>query len=343
MVYSTQRGRRKVALFRVDSVTEEGKKRLIAEGIDVARLQKMRARYLNSSYGGAKSKEFVNTDPDTILVVGKGFCTHGGFYSAGPVLAVEDAYFMSRVIAANLLWFVDRAGASNGVTGVPVLAAEGAGVRARDATPDIRVGDYGWRRPKNFMQLRTAADAKNDPPLTEELAKAKKALGEEIKKAGAVDVRQVAKEVANPFTALTEEGKDKLKFRGLDPTRLPKLKALYLTGEFCGRSSKDFVNTDPDTVLVIGKGFVTHGEVYSLGPVLAIGDAHFMSNVTGADIVWFTEQSCPGGETRGAPIIFSLTASHSSIGPRTKNVWHGDYGWRPPKDFPEKAKDGADK
>jgi hypothetical protein len=134
-------------------LTDEGKKRLTAAGIDVARLQRMRARYLRGSYGGALAKEFVNPDPDTILVVGKGFCTHGGVYSAGPVLAVGDAYFMSRVQVANLLWFVDRAGASNAVTGAPVLAAHGAGSHALGATPGILVGDYGWRPPPQELPL----------------------------------------------------------------------------------------------------------------------------------------------------------------------------------------------
>jgi hypothetical protein len=158
-----------------------------------------------------------------------------------------------------------------------------------------------------------------------------------------VDVAQVAKEVANPFTALTEEGKAKLKFRGVDLDRLPKLKAVFLTGNYCGADSKDFVNTDPDTVLVIGKGFVTHGQVYSLGPVLAVDDAHFMGDVTGADIVWFADQSFPRGHTRGAPVILAPTARHSQMGVATKHIWQGDYGWRAPKDFPGQGKVGADK
>jgi len=324
-------------------LTDEGKKRLTAEGIDVALLQKMRARYLKGSYGGANAKEFVNPDPDTILIVGKGFCTHGGVYSAGPVLAVENAYFMSRVHVANLLWFVDRAGASDAVTGAPVLAAHGAGVHAVRATPDIRVGDYGWRPPKTFLQPLTAADARNDPPPTAELAKAKKELAEQVKKAGAVDVTQVARKVANPFTALTEEGKTRLKFRGIDPDRLPKLRAVYLTGNYCGAASTDFVNNDPNTVLVIGKGFVTHGRVYSLGPLLASDDAHFMGEVTGADIVWFVDQSFPRGQTRGAPVILAPTAHHSQMGVGTKHIWQGDYGWRAPRDFPAQVKGSADK
>jgi hypothetical protein len=323
-------------------LTEEGKKRLTAEGIDVARLQKMRARYLQGSYGGALAREFVNTDPDTILVVGKGFVTHGGVWSAGPVLAVEDAHFMSRVNVANLLWFVDRAGASGEVKGAPVVAADGAGVHALRQTPGILVGDFGWRPPKNFLQPPTAAEAKNDPPPTEEWAKAKKEVAAEIDKAAAADVRQVAREVANPFTALTEEGKARLKLRGVDPDRLSKLKALYLTGSFVGAASKDLVNKDPDTVLVIGKGFITHGQVYSLGPILAVEDAHFMGDVTGADVVWFADQSFPRGKTRGAPVILAPTAQHSQMRVGTRHVWHGDYGWRAPKDFPGKAKEGAD-
>src|SRR5439155_19211295 len=102
---------------------------------------------------------------------------------------------------------------------------------------------------------------------------------EQIRKARSFDVTQFAKAIANPFTALTKEGKTKLKLRGIDFDRLPKLKAVYLTGNYCGAASKNFVNNDPDTVLVIGKGFITHGQVYSLGPLLAIDDAHFMGAV----------------------------------------------------------------
>ena len=149
--------------------------------------------------------------------------------------------------------------------------------------------------------------------------------------------------MANPFTALTEEGKTKLKFRGIDPERLPKLKAVYLTGEYCGADSKDFVNNDPDTVLVIGKGFITHGQVYSLGPILAVENAHFMSNVTGADLVWFADESLPRGQTQGAPVLLAPTAHHSGLYPVNKHVWKGDYGWRPPKDWPGKAKEDANK
>jgi hypothetical protein len=307
-------------------LTEEGKKRLTAESIDVARLKKMRARYLTGSYGGARAKVFVNKDPNTILVVGKEFVTHRGVHSAGPILALENANFMSGVRSADLLWFMDRAGASNSVIGAPVIS-----------------GDDGWRPPKNFLQPLTSADAKNDPPPTEELAKAKKELAERVKKAAAVDVKKFASEVANPFTALTEEGKAKLQVRGIDVDRLPKLKALYLTGNYCGADSKDFVNNDLDTVLVIGKGFITHGQVYSLGPVLATDDAHFMGDVTGADLVWFADQSFPRGKTTGSPVILAPTAEHSQMRVVTRHVWQGDYGWRAPKDFPRQTKERADK
>ena len=193
------------------------------------------------------------------------------------------------------------------------------------------------------MQPLAAADAKNDPPAAEELAKAKKELAEEVKKTGDVDVLKFATTVANPFTMLTEEGKTKLKLRGVDPVRLAKLKAVYLTGNHRDTGSKGLVNNDPDTVLVIGKGFITRGPVFSLGPILAIENAHFMGNVTGADVVWFADQSFPRGQTRGAPVILALTAIHSQMGTGTKHIWQGDYGWRAPKDFPEKAKEGADK
>src|SRR6202040_2279372 len=139
-------------------------------------------------------------------------------------------------------------------------------------------------------------------------------LAQLVKKARAVDVRQHAQEIANPFTALTDEGKAKLRVRGLDPDPLTKLKALYLTGNYCGAAGKDFVNNDPNPVLVIGQGFITHGPVYSLGAVLAGGPAHFRNNVTGANLGWFVDKSCPRGQTRGAPVILAPTAHHSQMG-----------------------------
>jgi hypothetical protein len=81
----------------------------------------------------------------------------------------------------------------------------------------------------------------------------------------------------------------------------------------------------------------------ALGPLLAIDDAHFMGDVTGADVVWFADKSFPRGQTRGAPAILAPTAHHSQMGVETRHVWQGDYGWRAPKDFLGQAKEGVDK
>jgi hypothetical protein len=96
---------------------------------------------------------------------------------------------------------------------------------------------------------------------------------------------------------------------------------------------KHFVNRDPDTVLVIGKGFKTHGDIFSVGPVLAVEDAHFMGDVTGADLVWFVDESFPRGVTTGLPVILAPSAKHSQMNAGSPDIWWGDYGWRRPTDF----------
>src|SRR5205823_5288433 len=123
--------------------------------------------------------------------------------------------------------------------------------------------------------------------------KKKKKLRDQITAETGVATSDWCKSVVNPFTNLTPEGKAKLRARGIDAERLARLKAVLLTGIYCGADMKTFVNRDPDTILIIGKGFITHGDVHSLGPILAVEDAHFMSRVTGADLVWFVDQSFP--------------------------------------------------
>jgi hypothetical protein len=324
------------------ALTDASKKRLRAEGVDVGRLLRMRARLIVGDHARGKSRRFVNLDADVILVFGKGFSGDGDVHSVGPVLAVEDAHFMAGVRGAGLVWLVDQVSHAGRTSGAPLVVAPAVRDARRGGAEeeDVVHGDLGWKAPADFGKPLLEATP-NDPPATEELAAARKKLLAEVKKVRGVDVRDHARPVVNPFTNLTDLGKKKLKARGIDVERLGGLKkALYLTGDHRWADRKTFVNTEPDTVLVLGKGFVTHGPVFSLGPVLAVDGALLMAGATGADVVWFAEESCPCSTTTGAPVILQPTAGRFSLRAGSKHVWHGDYGWRRPDGWPGiKAKD----
>jgi hypothetical protein len=314
------------------ALSEEGKKKLRVEGVEVDRLLKMRARLITGNYCGAMRKTFVNRDPDVILVFGKGFITHANVHSLGPVLAVKDAHFMSDVTGADLVWFVDETFPRGRTSGLPLALAPTARTnQMKSVGRDVLSGDFGWRAPEDLCKP-LLAETKADPAATRELAAARKKLTAQIKGVEGEDVKKHGKAVANPFTNLTDEGKKKLKTRGIDVDRLVGLKkAVYLTGG--GRTR--LVNADPDVVLILGKGFRTGHSIYSLGPVLALDDAHVAGEVTGADVVWFVDKSCPCRTTTGAPVILAPTANRFSISEGSKHVWHGDYGWRRPEKWPE--------
>jgi hypothetical protein len=317
------------------NLTAAGKRKLAAQAVDVDRLPKLRAVLITGSYCGALSKTFVNSDPDTILVLGKGFITHGAVYSMGPVLAVEDAHIMGSLTGADLVWFVERSWPRFSTVGGPLIAGLEVPRPHDDAvTAALIRGDYGWRRPADFLKLPPVKRGAKLPALAvADAAKKRKQLRARITAQQGVSTADVCVPIVNPFTNLTAGGKAKLEARGVDTRRLAKLKAVLLTGNYCGAFAKTFVNRDADTILVIGKGFVTHGDVHSLGPVLAVEDAHFMGDVTGADLVWFVDSSFPRGTTTGLPVILAPTANHGHMHPGSADVWWGDYGWRRPADF----------
>jgi hypothetical protein len=317
------------------NLTAEGKAKLKKQGVDVERLVKRRAVLLTGVYSGANRKPFVNRDPDTILVLGKDFVTHGRVYSLGPVLAVENAAVMRRLTGADLVWFVEEAELSDWTRGSPLLVSSKAW---QDVDPDtqkaLRHGDYGWRRPEDFLKFPPLkAGAKLPPLAASDAEKKKKDLQRLILSRRGGDVAACGEEVVNPFKGLTEKGRAKLAARGIDARRLRKLKAVLLTGDEGGDNCREFVNRDADTILILGKDFDTHVPVFSLGPVLAVENAHFVGDVYGADLVWFVDQTSPCGRTTGLPVILASTANHSQMQAATDDIWHGDYGWKRPDDF----------
>jgi hypothetical protein len=310
------------------NLTPQGRKRLEAEGVEVSKLLKMRAVMITGNYCGAFSARLVNRDSNTIIVLGDGFCAHDDVYSAGPVLAVGKAYIMARVTVAAPALFVEKSGVSSAAVAAPLLFTNDNWPHHDRRVKPIR-GDFGWRRPSYWGVVpRLKAGAKLPPLYADDAVKKRAALLKEVLAAKGTDVKGHCKPTPNPFRDLDEDGKERLRLRGIDPARLARYKAVLLTGDYCGAKSCTFVNRDPNTLLVVGKGFFTHGEIYSAGPLVAVEDAHFMGRVIGADIVWFADESLPRSVSRGLPIIVTTTAHRSSLTRDLGDIWHGDYGWK---------------
>jgi hypothetical protein len=314
------------------NLTDQGKEKLKAAGVDVERLPKLKAVLIAGSQ--TEVRTFVNRNPNTVLVLGRDFLTHGEVYSNGPVLLVEDAHIMGSLIAANLVWFVEESSPRGKIAGSPIILAPSVYDGQMEAKREnVRHGDYGWRRPDDFLQPPPVNSKGKLPPLAVADADNKRTgLRRSIEAAQGVDTADWCERVVNPLTHLTAVGKARLTARGIDPERLSKLKAVLLTGSYYGVDSKTFVNRDPDTILIIGKGFGSHGDILSLGPILAAEDSD-TGTLVGADLVWFVEESFPRGKTTGLPLIVAPSVNVGQMKPGNEDVWHGDYGWHRPNDL----------
>jgi hypothetical protein len=324
------------------NLTDEGKATLKAQGVDLERLVKLKAVLLAGDDRVANAKVFVNNDPDVILVLGKGI-NLSEVNSAGPILAVEDARIISGLTGADFVWFVEQSSPLLHVRGAPLLVGPEIVGTHDDEVKAAMIPGPGWRRPDDFLKLPSVKEGDKPPPLAVvDLEKKKKKLTEQITAQEGVDTAECPA-VANPFTNFTEEGKAKLKVRGVDVARLAKLKAVLLRGTDAGKVTT-FINRDPDTVLVIDKRCPVGSQVFSQGPILAADNA-VMSLVIGADLVWFVDQSFPELIIKGLPAILGPETRHHDIQPVSDDMWHGDYGWRRPDDFlkpVDKPKDKKD-
>ena len=140
------------------------------------------------------------------------------------------------------------------------------------------------------------------------------------------DASQWGTDVANPLCMVTEAGVQMFSERGVDIEEMAGYRTVLITGSYCGANTIQLINKDPEVLLVIGEGFTTHGNIYSLGPILATADSHFMGKIISTSLVWCIDESCPRGLTIGFPLVFSDTASISQSKTITEEVWHGDYG-----------------
>jgi hypothetical protein len=127
-------------------ITADGAAKLKARGIDVEALKRMKARMITGSYAGAKARTFVNRDPNMIMVFGEDFFTHGGAYSLGPVLLMNDAHFMGPIVSSNLVWCVDNAFPREVTVGKPVILCPSAYFsQVKLFESEVWHGDYGFR------------------------------------------------------------------------------------------------------------------------------------------------------------------------------------------------------
>src|SRR5262249_34674966 len=132
------------------NLTKAGKAKLRLRGVDPERLAKLKAVVLTGRHAGLKN--FVNRDPETVLAIARGFTTEGDVYSAGPILAVADAVEVSGMTGADLVWLAGEPIWCLKTDGLPVILAPSA-CRSLYVPhrPGLWCGDYGWRRPDDFL------------------------------------------------------------------------------------------------------------------------------------------------------------------------------------------------
>lgn len=142
------------------NLSEEVKENLDLAGVDVPRLAKLRAVLLRGEYQHGSEAAFVNRDPDTVLVIAAGFTTEGHVYSAGPILAVEKAH-VAAMTGADLVWFPGKPTGCFGRAEAPLIIVAPSSCECPYVPRGAGVwyGDYGWRRPDDFLKPAGTAEA----------------------------------------------------------------------------------------------------------------------------------------------------------------------------------------
>ena len=93
----------------------------------------------------------------------------------------------------------------------------------------------------------------------------------------------------NPFLDAPKSLSAALAKKGINLSVLSRYKAIYLRGEYYGSQARKIINTSPNTVLVIGKGFGSHDPIFSRGPVVVTGNADRLAGIYGNNVVWFNK------------------------------------------------------
>lgn len=133
----------------------------------------------------------------------------------------------------------------------------------------------------------------------------------------AVYTKDYAVTIRNPLTQLPPQSYADLQKKGIDIKAMSHYKARYIAGSLTGSNSIDIINRDPTTILVIGSGTVTHGDIYSLGPIILVGKVYLMGAIYSSDLVWLGSKVQTSGNDPaiGLPFVRSeLTKPHHNLG-----------------------------
>ncbi len=123
------------------------------------------------------------------------------------------------------------------------------------------------------------------------------------------DAGDVGTPCENPFQEIPAAEIPAWRSWGVDPERLAALRAVRITGKYTCADSRTFVNTDPDTVLVIGTPFQTFGKVYSLGPLVVEGEederstTNMINSLFCDSVVWLRGRSHRSVAVFGRPVV----------------------------------------
>ncbi len=107
---------------------------------------------------------------------------------------------------------------------------------------------------------------------------------------------------------LTDELRAVLAPLGLASSELDGLSYRVVVGRHAGANSVAFVNRRRDVLLVVHGGFFTHDDIDSDGPIVAVGEAHFMGDIRSKSWIYIADQAFPRGVVEGREIYLGARA-----------------------------------
>jgi hypothetical protein len=230
-------------------------------GVDVADLMTKPARRLD--WDKMKRVHTVaNADSNTVLVVGGRSTGWPEIVSTGPVVLCEELHGLQGVFSDGILWLRDNAAAPVLYAGHPVIAGPhvSSGLDKALLSPVFREPVAGLVPHEDNWTRRLLADE----PI-EEVARRLARYGE----------------IVEPEEASSHQELVQL----LGPTRRDGLNAAHpemsgmtikiLRGKHMGSAAINVLQRSTNILLVLDRGFKTHGTVFSAGPVIAVGDNRF--------------------------------------------------------------------
>ena len=124
--------------------------------------------------------------------------------------------------------------------------------------------------------------------------------------------------IRNPFTKAPANVSIALAQAGINLSAMSRYKAIYVTGKFASTQSPVIINTDPNTILVIGNGIKLWAPILSRGPVVVLESASEMGGIKSSNLLWFSDKtSLPLSKyslSMGLPLVIKGTNPNHSFG-----------------------------